>query len=54
MVVGVGGLPEGILGGAVGLQRPVVLPLDLPVARLQAEDPRWLVNGRRGVVQARL
>ena len=31
----------------------VGLPPALP-PRLQAEDPRWLVNGRRGVVQARL
>jgi len=30
MVVGVGGLPEGILGCSVGFQGLVVLPLDLP------------------------
>jgi hypothetical protein len=31
----------------------VGLPPGMP-ERLQVEDPRWLVNGRRGVVQARL
>jgi hypothetical protein len=37
------------------LKAEVVVGLPPGMAeRLQAEDARWLVNGRRGVIQARL